>query len=163
MSDNPADSGDPNRSRDKTKDHHIYLEGNDVPVATVYLGMDHPLVVWAVRGPQDAKQALQIARGVIAALEGGQPATEPSRGNSQPSKPSAKTRPMSAALREHLTAGLSDDEVWVKIVEEYQCGNDKRYRIKEYRKELTAKGEIGSSSPPAPVLPAATMPFRLGD
>lgn len=158
MSDRPADSGDPNGGRDKSKDIHIFVDGNDSPVATVYAGLDHPLVVWAVRGPQDAKQALQIAEGIIAALSGATPRVAP------PAPPVLvpKARAMSAALREHILAGLDDEAVWTRIVEEFACGNDKRYRIKEYRKELEGKTG-GQAVTDAPNSLAAIKPARLFD
>lgn len=145
MNDRPADSGDPNRFRDKSKDVHICVEGSEAPSAIVYMGLEPPKVQWCVYGPQDAEHALQIAEGVVAALKGYAPAHDgsaPRDGMSasppsapKPSKP-AKTRAMSVAFREHIAAGLSDDEIWEKIVAEFNCGKEHRTRIKEYRREV---------------------------
>ena len=140
MAEYVPDSGDPNRGRDKSKDIPICLDGNEYPSAVIYAGTDNVQVLWRVVGPQDAEQARKIAEGVIAALDSlapRQPGVSPQQAPA--AAPKAKSRPMSAALREHILAGLDDDAVWAKIVEEFACGPDKRYRIKEYRKELEAK------------------------
>lgn len=147
MLNRPADSGDPNRARDKSKDIPIYIDGNDSPMAVVYADLSPPQVLWQVYGPQDADKALQIAEGVIAALKGQSPrvansarSVEDGEADAKPvAAPAPKKRPMSAAFREHIAAGLSDDEIWEKIVEEFQCGKEHRTRIKEYRREVEAK------------------------
>lgn len=142
MNDRPADSGDPNRYRDKSKDVHICVEGSEAPSAIVYMGLEPPKVQWCVYGPQDAEHALQIAEGVVAALKG----YSPKHGVAAPrdtadvgatsAKP-AKPRAMSVAFREHIAAGLDDEQIWDKIVEEFKCGKEHRTRIKEYRREMT--------------------------
>ena len=141
MADRPDDSGDPNRARDKSKDVHVFIKENGCPAATVYLGLDQPKVVWAVYGPQDAADAIEICEGVLAALKGQTPrvtSSAPSVEDGEAgAKPDAakKSRPMSAAFREHIAAGLSDDEIWEKVVAEFNCGKEHRSRIKEYRRE----------------------------
>lgn len=145
MLNRPADSGDPNRARDKSKDIPVYVDGNDSPMAIVYADLSPPQVLWQVYGPQDADKALQIAEGVIAALKGQSPRVANSARSVESSeagaKPDAakKSRPMSAAFREHIAAGLSDDEIWEKIVAEFNCGKEHRSRIKEYRREADPK------------------------
>lgn len=145
MLNRPADSGDPNRARDKSKDIPVYVDGNDSPMAIVYADLSPPQVLWQVYGPQDADKALQIAEGVIAALKGQSPRVANSarsvEGGEAGAKPDAakKSRPMSAAFREHIAAGLSDDEIWEKIVAEFNCGKEHRSRIKEYRREADPK------------------------
>ena len=140
MLNRPADSGDPNRARDKSKDIPVYVDGNDSPMAIVYADLSPPQVLWQVYGPQDADKALQIAEGIIAALKGQSPrvansAQSAGDGEAAPKK----SRPMSAAFRELIAAGLSDDEIWEKIVAEFNCGKEHRSRIKEYRREVEPK------------------------
>ena len=145
MLNRPADSGDPNRARDKSKDIPVYVDGNDSPMAIVYADLSPPQVLWQVYGPQDADKALQIAEGVIAALKGQSPRVANSARSVEDgeagAKPDAakKSRPMSAAFREHIAAGLGDDEIWEKIVAEFNCGKEHRSRIKEYRREADPK------------------------
>lgn len=152
MSDRPDDSGDPNRARDKSKDVRVFIKENSCAAATVYLGMDQPKVVWAVYGPQDAADAIEICEGVLAALKGQTPRVAnsvPDTTSSQaPPAPAAKkSRPMSAAFREHIASGLGDDDIWAKIVEEFNCSKEHRTRIKEYRREAEAKGAPPAQDP----------------
>ncbi len=151
MLNRPADSGDPNRARDKSKDIPVYVDGNDSPMAIVYADLSPPQVLWQVYGPQDADKALQIAEGVIAALKGQSPrvansaqSVEDGEAGAKPVAAPAlkKSRPMSAAFREHIAAGLSDDEIWEKIVAEFNCGKEHRSRIKEYRREADPKPPV---------------------
>ena len=142
MADRPDDSGDPNRARDKSKDVHVFIKENGCPAATVYLGLDQPKVVWAVYGPQDAADAIEICEGVLAALKGqtprvanSAPDTTSSQASAAPAPAAKKSRPMSAAFREHIALGLSDDDIWAKIVAEFNCSKEHRARIKEYRRE----------------------------
>lgn len=157
MADRPDDSGDPNRARDKSKDVHVFIKENGCPAATVYLGLDQPKVVWAVYGPQDAADAIEICEGVLAALKGQTPrvtSSAPSVAGGQDAAPpvAKKSRPMSAAFREHIAAGLSDDDIWAKIVAEFNCSKEHRTRIKEYRREAESKGTPPTHSAQDPYL-----------
>ena len=152
MLNRPADSGDPNRARDKSKDIPVYVDGNDSPMAIVYADLSPPQVLWQVYGPQDADKALQIAEGIIAALKGQSPrvansAPDTTSSQAPPAPAAKKSRPMSAAFREHIASGLGDDDIWAKIVEEFNCSKEHRTRIKEYRREAEAKGAPPAQDP----------------
>lgn len=152
MADRPDDSGDPNRGRDKSKDVHVFIKENGCPAATVYLGLDQPKVVWAVYGPQDAADAIEICEGVLAALKGQTPrvansAPDTTSSQAAPAPAAKKSRPMSVAFREHIAAGLGDDDIWAKIVAEFNCSKEHRTRIKEYRREAEAKGAPPAQDP----------------
>ena len=126
-------------SRDKSKDMPVIV--NDVVVAIVYAGSDHPVVVWQVYGPQDVDRAYEICKGVKQAIEKmrGGPSAAPV---ANPSAVDHKLRPASKVFRELIAKGLDDDQVWAGAKAELgdSLPDSSKYRVKEYRREAEKSG-----------------------
>ena len=110
------------------------IEVDGAPVATLIHDETHPEVVWAVYGPQYADQARAICLAVLEALDRAEKKT-PSQPVSPPQHLQKSTRNYTKAIREEIANGLSDDEIWELLKVELALTPDKRYRIKEVRKE----------------------------
>lgn len=124
-------SGDPNRSRDKSKDFVVSLDG--VEIATILMDAQPPQVIWRVYGPQDASHAILVGEAIVAAarLAVDGVAQKPQTTTEAPKK----ARNYTVAIREEIAAGKTDDEIWELLRVELSLANDKRYRVKEVRKE----------------------------
>ena len=93
-------------------------------------------VLWKVVGPQNVEGARRLALAVLE-MTGGVPAAQVTAPVDV-----KKTRSVTAALREHLTTEMTEEEVWLAVKEEFGLGNDKRYRVREVKKELIKAGTI---------------------
>jgi hypothetical protein len=94
-------------------------------------------VIWKVVGPQNVENARRLAKAVLAATGGEADYDKP-----PPLKVEGKTRTVTAALREHLLAGTPEEDIWVAMKAEFNLGNDKRYRVREVKKELIKAGTL---------------------
>ncbi len=130
---------------------------NGVELATI---IDHENgqrdVLWKVYGPQDMVQATELCRAVLDAcaelgvVPVGGPAPAPS--DTPSAKPTAKpSRNYTKAIREELAKGLSDDEVFAALADEFALTPDKKYRIKEVRAEEAKKTNASPPISPDPV------------
>ena len=67
--------------------------------------------------------------------------TEAGKGNGKGlGLPRATRRTVSSAAREWILAGMKNDEVYSKLVDEFQLSADKKYYPSWYRSELRRKG-----------------------
>ena len=124
-------SGDPNHSRDKSKDFVVVLDG--VEIATILMDAQPPQVIWRVYGPQDASRAILVGEAIAAAaLLAVDGVAQKSQTTTEAPK---KARNYTVAIREEIAAGKTDDEIWELLRVELSLTNDKRYRVKEVRKE----------------------------
>ena len=110
------------------------IEVDGSHVATLIHDETHPEVVWAVYGPQYADQARAICLAVLEALDRVEKKT-PSQPALTATQPQKSSRNYTKAIREEITNGLSDDEIWELLKAELDLTSDKKYRIKEVRKE----------------------------
>ena len=115
----------------------VEVDGVEVAIIQTDMG-GHKDVNWTIYGPQDASRAAAICTAILAALgDAGPRQNEPENPASR--QPDLPKRNYTKAIREEIAAGLSDDEIWEKLKSELDLGSDKRYRIKEVRKEGAVK------------------------